>query len=418
VLSVLVEGLLDQIPEDDQAVVISVKQDSMPPPPANGMNPADSLPKYDPAVVYILEFCTNLATKNSEAIEHLAKQVFDALQGILRDATRWHAIVVSRATIYALALLKSSYDHNFANVPYLLHSISSLPQDMLIRGSGLVLEGLAYCIAEPGSLRNEMMTSPDFWATLQVLTRNVDSAARVFTILEMGTTGTPSAIMADNYEVAVSLLNDFASAAGAPALPEAKADPTQRRVEQQKTEIKRNKDAIERGCKAVHMLQNMTLRIPQLMQQSHLESSEAWSAYWLPIFQALTTQCTNPCREVRQLAFSALQRSLLSPELTCSDPKEWTAIFGKVLFPLILRLLKPEVFSSDRDGMSEMRVQSASLLCKVFLQYLVLLSEWDGMLDLWIKIVDIMDRLMNSGQGDSLVSGKHIVWLMGLGFHY
>jgi golgi-specific brefeldin A-resistance guanine nucleotide exchange factor 1 len=90
--------------------------------------------------------------------------------------------------------------------------------------------------------------------------------------------------------------------------------------------------------------------------------------------------------------------------LTCSDPKEWTAIFGKVLFPLIIQLLKPEVFLSDRDGMSEMRVQSASLLCKVFLQYMVLLSEWDGMLDLWIKILEIMDRLMNSGQGDSLVS--------------
>jgi brefeldin A-resistance guanine nucleotide exchange factor 1 len=31
-----------------------------------------------------------------------------------------------------------------------------------------------------------------------------------------------------------------------------------------------------------------------------------------------------------------------------------------------------------------------------------MLSEWDGMLDLWLKILDIMDRLMNSGQGDHL----------------
>lgn len=118
----------------------------------------------------------------------------------------------------------------------------------------------------------------------------------------------------------------------------------------------------------------------------------------------MTTQCTNPCREVRHLAFTSLQRSLLSPELTSGDHEEWTAIFGEVLFPLILRLLKPEVFSSDRDGMSETRVQVASLLCKVFLQYLVLLSKWEGMLDLWLRIIEIMDRLMNSGQGDSLVS--------------
>ncbi|KAL8831453.1 MAG: hypothetical protein Q9191_000864 [Dirinaria sp. TL-2023a] len=53
-------------------------------------------------------------------------------------------------------------------------------------------------------------------------------------------------------------------------------------------------------------------------------------------------------------------------------------------------------------GMGETRVQAATLLCKIFLHYLVLLSEWEGMLDLWLKILDIMDRLMNSGQGDSL----------------
>lgn len=180
---------------------------------------------------------------------------------------------------------------------------------------------------------------------------------------------------------------------------------------------------VQRAIKAVNIIYSMTSRIPQLMNQSHLESNEgkhanpcsqvifavtdislAWSAYWLPIFEALTTQCTNPRREVRQLAFNSLQRALFSPELTSGDHREWTAIFGEVLFPLILRLLKPEVFSSDRDGMSETRVQAASLLCKVFLQYLVLLSDWDGMLDLWLKIIDIMDRLMNSGQGDSLVS--------------
>lgn len=59
--------------------------------------------------------------------------------------------------------------------------------------------------------------------------------------------------------------------------------------------------------------------------------------------------------------------------------------------------------------MGETRVQAATLLCKIFLHYLVLLSEWDGMLDLWLKILDLMDRLMNSGQGDNLV-GLDIRW--------
>jgi brefeldin A-resistance guanine nucleotide exchange factor 1 len=75
-----------------------------------------------------------------------------------------------------------------------------------------------------------------------------------------------------------------------------------------------------------------------------------------------------------------------------------------VLFPLITQLLKPEIYQSDPVGMAETRVRASTLLCKVFLHYLVMLSDWDGMLDLWIKIITIMDRLMNSGQGDSLVS--------------
>lgn len=119
--------------------------------------------------------------------------------------------------------------------------------------------------------------------------------------------------------------------------------------------------------------------------------------------KTLTHQCLNPCREIRQQAFGALQRTLLSNELASPDHKEWTAIFSEVLFPLITQLLKPEVYQSDPLGMSETRVRAATLLSKVFLHYLVMLSETDDLLDLWLKIVTIMDRLMNSGQGDNLV---------------
>lgn len=250
------------------------------------------------------------------------------------------------------------------------------------------------------------MTSPDFWVILQTLAGNQDAAPVVLEILEAGILASPSAIVADNYEAAIALLNEFATMASIGAVAEQRSDRGRqgRKPRPSKQEKPSENAVVARGVKAINLLTRMTARIPHLMKQSHLESSEAWSAYWLPVFRALTKQCTNPCREVRHLAFPSLQRSLLSPELTSDDHEEWTSIFGEVLFPLILTLLKPEIFSTDRDGMSETRVKAASLLCKVFLQYLVLLSQWEGMLDLWLKIVEIMDRLMNSGQGDSLVS--------------
>ncbi|OAQ62261.1 Sec7 domain-containing protein [Pochonia chlamydosporia 170] len=395
----VVQALLDQIPESDQGAVIAVKQDALPPGPASAQTQASLPPTYDPSVAYILEFCTILAIRNSESISVMGKPVFGAMLGLLRDPTQWHPITLSRAIFNALSILKSSYDHDFVKVHSLLHTIANVPQKVITRTSKTILSGVAICTNEPGPLRSEIMKSPDFWAILRMLAGDPDSSASVFAILENGATGTPPAIIADNYEAAISLLNFFASAAIPPEPSEVDIETTQRRGARS---FKSDNDTIGRGCKAINVLQSMAARVPQLMQQSRLETSEAWSAYWLPIFQTLTTQCTNPCRDIRHLAFSAMQRSLLSPEVTLTDAKEWTAIFGKVLFPLIQRLLKPEVFSSDKDGMSEMRVQSASLLCKVFLQYLVLLSGWDGMLDLWIKIIDIMDRLKNSGQGDSL----------------
>lgn len=54
--------------------------------------------------------------------------------------------------------------------------------------------------------------------------------------------------------------------------------------------------------------------------------------------------------------------------------------------------------------MSETRVRAATLLCKVYLHYLVALSEWEGLLGLWTGILEVCDRMIGSGQGDNLVS--------------
>ncbi|KAI8228432.1 hypothetical protein K4K57_007536 [Colletotrichum sp. SAR 10_99] len=357
-LEPLVNALLDALPEDHSSTVIVVKSD-VPSSPMNGQKTAQAGIIYDPAMAYILEFSTVLALRDQDTIQLVGKRVIDALQAVLRDAGRYHYILVSRAAFYLLKLLHVSYTHDYINVPVLLHTISSFAKDVLAKTSVLLLQGLRICIDEPSPLRNEIMTSPDFWAIMRALALRHDSAPLVFDILEMGCGGAPPAIIADNYESAILLLGEFASVAGRAAVADAK----QRKTREGTRENPSLVEVVSRGSKAISTIYSMTARIPFLMKQSHLENNE---------------------------------------DLTCNDHKEWIAIFGEVLFPLIHKLLKPEVFSSDPVGMSEMRVQAASLLCKVFLQYLVLLSEWDEMLDLWLKIIDIMDRLMNSGQGDSL----------------
>jgi len=110
-LEALVDALLDEIPEDNGAgVVITVKPESSPPPmsPSN-QSKAQPEPKYDPSLVYILEYCTVLALRDEKTVELLGKRVVEALQAVLRDVTRHHWILVGRVTFYLFSLLRASY---------------------------------------------------------------------------------------------------------------------------------------------------------------------------------------------------------------------------------------------------------------------------------------------------------------------
>lgn len=247
-LEALVDALLSQIPEDSGSeAVITVKADNVPSAsPALVQKP--NAVAYDPGLVYILELSTVQAIRDEHTVHLLGKRVVNALQAILRDIGHHHPIVVGRTTYYLFKILQASYvsslkhyrnredeaqldfqEHDFIRVPILLHTVSSFPPEILKKTSKLVLQGLKLCIDEPGPLRNEIMTSPDFWAILRTLSIVPQVAPLVFEILEIGVNPPSTAIMADNYEAAITLLNEFASAASTTVAKDFKGDRRQPR---------------------------------------------------------------------------------------------------------------------------------------------------------------------------------------------
>ncbi|DAA79604.1 TPA_exp: Uncharacterized protein A8136_0377 [Trichophyton benhamiae CBS 112371] len=401
---IFVESLLSELPDTGAAVIV-VKPERPAPNPhrSEGSKVDKNKPAYKPGVLYILELATVLTLRDTDTIERLGDKLTSVLQDIVRDAKNIHPLTLSRAVYYLLTLLRHSYEHSFMRPPVVLHIISSFDQPVLEVVAAPVVTGLLQCINESEALKNELSMSPDFWSILQRLHQHQEAAQMAFELLQSIVESAVPVITADNYEAAVNLLNDFATAGGIATVREIKREMALRRPKPVRQVRVRDNPYVIRGTKAIGVIYRVTGRIPALIQHSHLEKNEAWAAYWSPIFNSLTTQGLNPCRDIRNQTMSALQRSLLSSELASTDHTKWVTIFKKVLFPLILELLKPEVYQSDPLGMSETRVQAATLLCKIFLHYLVLLSEWgEGMLDLWLRILDILDRMMNSGQGDSL----------------
>ena len=425
-LKSLTMSLLAHLPENESPRVITVKPEMPAPTPvrANGAkSPSVEQPVYDPAVVYVLELATILALRDEETIVALGSDVSKALQSVIGDAEHLHPVALSRTVFYLLGLLRASNDHGYIRAPVVLHAISSFRDDLLRQCALPILKGIHGCVSGPPELKKEMATSPDFWSVLHTLQPVPEAAPLVLQIAETVAHYETSAITADNYEAMVSLLNGFAMAGSVGARIEQHREQPVRRGQKPPPEPEKKPkkpEAVVRATKALSLVSQLASRVPSLIEHSHLETNEAWRAYWSPVFRCLATQCCNPCREVRHQAFNSLQRCLLSSELASQDHKEWTNIFGEVLFPLIQQLLKPEVHQTDTAGMGETRVQAAQLLCKIFLHYLVLLSEWEALQEMWVKILDIMERLIASGQSDVLSEAvpeslKNILLVMGNG---
>ena len=105
----LVSALLAELPDDPTSVVISVKSENETQGPANGQKTMSSGPVYDPAIVYLLEFCTVLALRDNETVLALSAAVAEALQNVMRNAASYHTILISRTMFYLLHLLHASY---------------------------------------------------------------------------------------------------------------------------------------------------------------------------------------------------------------------------------------------------------------------------------------------------------------------
>ncbi|KAL8709936.1 MAG: hypothetical protein Q9220_005386, partial [cf. Caloplaca sp. 1 TL-2023] len=395
----LVLALLEQLPQETSPVVIVVKPERpLTPIKTNGQKQGNRGPAYDPSLLYVLELITALAIRDDASFLAVGELVADALQNVVRNAANIHTMVLSRATYYLLLLLQMStaQEQSFVRAPVVLHLISSFSQPRLERCAGLVLKGLNHCIKESGALRSEIFNTPDFWSTIERIHAISAVSSSVFALLKAIVEDRAPAVTADNYEFVVGLLNSFANAGGAAAASQHQhREPHGRRP-----------------------------RSPEKAQARHVQGPFApptamlmGSSEKTRVFNGARRQSTSYINLPVASPHSSSNLTSSRTKLASPDHQEWILIFSEVLFPLIERLLKPEVYQSDPAGMNETRLAVAKLLCKIFLHYLVTLSEWEGMRETWYRILDQMDRLMNSGQGSGMEeeiseSLKNILYFM------
>jgi hypothetical protein len=160
----------------------------------------------------------------------------------------------------------------------LLHTFSSFNDALLNECSQPILKGLTDCCKGPNALRSELAGSPDFWAILSRLSAVPEAAGDVFAVVEDLTTSTQPGITADNYEAVIALLNEFATAAQVGAREEQLFDQASKRSRGgQKPKKPESNEVVVRGSTAMSIVFQLSGRVPNFIEQSHLETKEGKS---------------------------------------------------------------------------------------------------------------------------------------------
>lgn len=100
-------------------------------------------------------------------------------------------------------------------------------------------------------------------------------------------------------------------------------------------------------------------------------------------------------------AITYLQRALLVHDLQTLTGPEWEQCFQRVLFPLLNFLLQP-IAPKNNVLMEETRMRAATVLSKVFLHHLTPLLSLTTFSNLWLLILDFMDKYMHADESDLL----------------
>jgi golgi-specific brefeldin A-resistance guanine nucleotide exchange factor 1 len=124
-----------------------------------------------------------------------------------------------------------------------------------------------------------------------------------------------------------------------------------------------------------------------------------WSQGWCPLLQGIARISTDHRRQVRTSAVTCLQRALLMHDLQTLTGPEWAGCFRQVLFPLMTFLLNETAENNGTDPglIEESRTRISTIMSKVFLHHLTPLMTLPGFNELWLEVIQYLEKFMKLG---------------------
>lgn len=127
---------------------------------------------------------------------------------------------------------------------------------------------------------------------------------------------------------------------------------------------------------------------------------------WYPLIEAISHQCYNPCRQLRNHALNTLTSLLINNKTLPLEKLSLDKVLDAGCLRLLVELMKPDVNGTDVKGMIKTQRDVLGLTCKIVLNY-----DFENVENVVDKLFAISSQLLqknrssypNSGHEDEII---------------
>lgn len=314
--------------------------------------------------LYLMESCVccALVEKDSEITTKIVK----TCDQILEDLGDVPANFEIRILTYELLLLhlcdSSNSDLLKKNVNRIAKAFDKGKANY-VDASGSLIEPLeVLTMSGPEWCQKQLLSDPQYWKILRVFASTPSKTEEIFGIVNRIINEQPKLINSSSYMNMLGLLDEI-SAVGAYGA----------QYEQKDSKDKKSNpfaEVISTAEKSITLTQQLSdiVETDDFIQSLTKEDTKKMVSPWYPLIEALSHQCYNPCRRLRDHALKSLTGLLVSDTLPV-DKLSSERIIDSACFRLLLELCKPEVIATDPKGMLKTQQDVVNLSCKIILLY-------------------------------------------------
>lgn len=334
--------------------------------------------------LFLLEVsvCYLLITKNNKLIN----QLFTKCDSILSTANEegknnkdMKMSTVCRILSYKLLLLNVSSNSENGKIVLTstiakVYNLATTSRDSFVKHGFNILKPLQELSLDKNSwCYREIVLNNEYWIILRIIASLPKNTETVYNFILTIIKEHQTLITYDNFMDILGLLDEISAVGAYGAQWEHEYDKLIDNGLQVENKKNPYQELVNVGLKSITLTSELSEVINDENFQNSIKEREAKNLEivipWYPLIEAISHQCYNPCRQIRNHAINTLAHLLITNKTIPIDELSLDKLLDAACLRLLIELMKPEVNSTDVKGMIKTEHDVLRLTSKVILTH-------------------------------------------------